>query len=70
MLPFVSFSNAPDDGFFADGLTEELINSLAQANDLKVAGRTSSFYFKGRNEDMRVMAAKLGSDCAGACVCV
>ena len=60
VLPFVSFSSSPDDGFFADGLTEELINSLAQNASLKVAGRTSSFYFKGRNEDLRGVAAKLG----------
>ena len=60
VLPFVSFSKAADDGFFADGLTEELINSLAQGRDLKVAGRTSSFYFKGRNEDLRAVAARLG----------
>lgn len=60
VLPFVSFSKADDDGFFADGLTEELINSLAQGRDLKVAGRTSSFYFKGRNEDLRAVAARLG----------
>lgn len=60
VLPFVSFSKTADDGFFADGLTEELINSLAQGSDLKVAGRTSSFYFKGRNEDLRGVASRLG----------
>lgn len=60
VLPFVSFSKSADDGFFADGLTEELINSLAQGPDLQVAGRTSSFYFKGRNEDLRDVAARLG----------
>jgi len=60
VLPFASFSAAESDGFFADGLTEELINSLAQSPELKVAGRTSSFYFKGRNIDLREIGAKLG----------
>jgi TolB-like protein/Tfp pilus assembly protein PilF len=60
VLPFVSFSDAPDAEYFADGLTEELINSLAQLPDLKVAGRTSAFYFKGRNEDLREIGGKLG----------
>jgi len=60
VLPFVSFSDAPDGEYFADGLTEEVINSLAQLQDLKVAGRTSAFYFKGRNEDLREIGRKLG----------
>lgn len=60
VLPFASFSGAQEDGFFADGLTEELINSLAQSPELKVAGRTSSFYFKGRNEDLREIGRRLG----------
>lgn len=60
VLPFASFSQMPEDGFFADGLTEELINSLAQSPELRVAGRTSSFYFKGRNEDLREIGRRLG----------
>ena len=60
VLPFVNFSDATDAEYFADGLTEELINSLAQLPDLKVAGRTSTFYFKGRNEDLREIGRKLG----------
>jgi len=60
VLPFASFSELKGDGFFADGLTEEVINSLAQSPDLKVAGRTSSFYFKGRNLDLREVGRKLG----------
>lgn len=60
VLPFASFSDAPDTEYFADGLTEELINGLAQLPDLKVAGRTSSFYFKGRNEDLREIGRTLG----------
>lgn len=56
VLPFVNLSNDPDQGYFADGLTEELLNKLAQVSDLSVAARTSSFYFKDRNEDVREIA--------------
>lgn len=60
VLPFVAMSASKDDEFFADGLSEELLNVLAQMEGLKVAGRTSSFYYKGRNEDLREVAAALG----------
>lgn len=60
VLPFAAFSAEPDTEYFADGLTEEVINSLAQVDDLKVAGRTSAFYFKGKNEDLREVGKKLG----------
>ena len=60
VLPFASFSAVQADGFFADGLTKELIDGLAQSPELKVAGRTSSFYFKGRNENIREVGRKLG----------
>jgi TolB-like protein/cytochrome c-type biogenesis protein CcmH/NrfG len=60
VLPFVNFSDASDGEYFADGLTEELINDLAQLPGLKVAGRTSAFYFKGRNEDLREIGRTLG----------
>jgi TolB-like protein/Tfp pilus assembly protein PilF len=60
VLPFVMFSAQKDSDYFADGLTEEVINSLAQVPDLKVAGRTSAFYFKGRNEDLREVGKRLG----------
>ena len=59
VLPFASFSAAADSEYFADGLTEEVTNSLAQVPDLKVAGRTSAFYFKGKNEDVREIGKKL-----------
>ena len=58
VLPFVNMSG--DDDYFADGLSEELLNLLARMPDLKVAGRTSSFQFKGRNEDLREIGAALG----------
>ena len=51
VLPFVNMSG--DDDYFSDGLSEELLNLLAKIPNLKVAGRTSSFTFKGRNEDLR-----------------
>src|SRR6185436_4141911 len=53
VLPFTSFSEDAESNYFADGLTEELINDLAHIPGMKVSGRTSSFYFKNRNEDLR-----------------
>jgi TolB-like protein len=58
VLPFVNMSDDKD--YFADGLSEELLNLLAKIPDLKVAGRTSSFKFKGKNEDLRVIGDTLG----------
>jgi TolB-like protein/Tfp pilus assembly protein PilF len=60
VLPFASLSSNEDDGYFADGLSEELLNLLAGIEGLKVTGRTSSFYFKGRNEDLRSIGRQLG----------
>ncbi len=60
VLPFIDMSPAKDQEYFADGLSEELLNVLAQIEDLKVTGRTSSFHFKGRTEDLRVIGEKLG----------
>ncbi len=60
VLPFASFSQDKEDEYFADGLTEEVINSLAQVPELKVAARTSVFYFKGRNDDLREVGRRLG----------
>lgn len=59
VLPFVDMSADNDHGYFADGLTEELINRLTKIKGLLVTGRTSSFYFKGRNEDIRSIGKKL-----------
>jgi TolB-like protein len=53
VLPFADLSPDSDQEYFADGISEELLNVLAKVNGLKVAGRTSSFAFKGRNEDLR-----------------
>ena len=58
VLPFVNMSDDKD--YFADGLSEELLNLLAKIPDLRVIGRTSSFAFKGKNEDLRVIGDALG----------
>jgi TolB-like protein len=60
VLPFVAMTASQDDEFFADGLSEELLNVLTKVEGLKVAGRTSSFYYKGRNEDLRTIGDALG----------
>jgi TolB-like protein/cytochrome c-type biogenesis protein CcmH/NrfG len=59
VLPFVDMSEKKDQEYFSDGLTEELINHLTQYADLKVIARTSSFYFKGKNEDIPTIAKRL-----------
>jgi TolB-like protein/Flp pilus assembly protein TadD len=58
VLPFVNMSDDKD--YFADGLSEELLNLLAKIPDLKVAGRTSSFVFKNQTEDLRAIGEALG----------
>ena len=58
MLPFVNLSGDKEQEYFSDGLTEELLNSLAQINELQVAARTSSFSF-GKNPDIATVAQKL-----------
>ena len=59
VLPFVNLSGDKQQEYFSDGLTEELLNSLAQINELQVAARTSSFYFKGKDVDLGTVAHKL-----------
>jgi TolB-like protein/class 3 adenylate cyclase len=60
VLPFVNMSNDPEQEYFSEGIAEEILNSLAHLNDLKVAGRTSSFQFKGKGFDLRRLGHKLG----------
>jgi adenylate cyclase len=60
VLPFVDMSEKKDQEYFSDGLSEELIDLLAHSADLKVIARTSSFQFKGKNEDMRTIGQQLG----------
>ncbi|MGI9263785.1 MAG: hypothetical protein ACR2QU_02575 [Gammaproteobacteria bacterium] len=59
VLPFVNMSNDPENEFFSDGLSEELLNVLAGMPDLYVAARTSSFYFKGHTGDIGEIAQQL-----------
>jgi TolB-like protein/tetratricopeptide (TPR) repeat protein len=60
VLPFVNMSADPEQEYFADGVSEELLNLLAKVEDFRVVGRTSSFAFKGKHDDLRVIAEKLG----------
>jgi TolB-like protein len=60
VLPFADLSQAHDQEYLGDGLAEEILNQLAQVPALRLVGRTSSFSFKGKNEDLRTIGAKLG----------
>lgn len=60
VLPFVNMSPDPENEYFSDGLTEELLNGLAQVEGLRVAARTSAFAFKGRSEDAGEIGRALG----------
>ncbi|MDD3742391.1 MAG: helix-turn-helix domain-containing protein [Lentimicrobiaceae bacterium] len=60
VLPFVNMSSDPDNEYFSDGITEEIINALTKIEGLKVIARTSSFSFKGKNEDVRNIGRTLG----------
>ncbi len=60
VLPFVNMSQDASNEYFSDGLSEELLNGLAKVEGMQVAGRTSSFSFKGKNEDLRNIAQELG----------
>ncbi len=59
VLPFVNMSGDVENEYFSDGLSEELLNLLAKIPQLHVAGRTSSFKFKGTNEDLRIIGEAL-----------
>jgi len=59
VLAFENMSGDPDQEYFSDGISEEILNSLANVKELKVAGRTSAFSFKGKNEDIRTIGDKL-----------
>ncbi|MFI5089317.1 MAG: adenylate/guanylate cyclase domain-containing protein [Terriglobales bacterium] len=59
VLPFVDMSSEKNQEYFSDGLAEELLNDLAKIPGLRVAARTSSFQFKGKNEDLRTVGEKL-----------
>ena len=60
VLPFMNLSSDPENEYFSDGITEEILNALVKVSDLKVASRTSAFAFKGHQGDVREIAEKLG----------
>jgi TolB-like protein len=60
VLAFADLSPGKDQEYFADGISEEILNALTRVKGLKVAGRTSSFHFKGKNEDLRTIGQTLG----------
>jgi TolB-like protein len=60
VLPFTDMSASHDQEYFADGMAEQILDLLAKIPDLKVIARTSSFQFKGKSEDVRVVGEKLG----------
>jgi TolB-like protein/Tfp pilus assembly protein PilF len=62
VLPFVNLSGDPENEYFSDGITEELLNSLTKVEGLQVTSRTSAFAFKGKLDDIREIAVKLNVD--------
>jgi TolB-like protein len=60
VLPFVNMSSDPEQEYFSDGITEEILNRLAKIKELQVTARTSAFSFKGQNQDIREIAGILG----------
>lgn len=62
VLPFVNMSADPENEYFSDGITEELLNTLTKVEGLQITSRTSAFAFKGRQDDIREIAIKLNVD--------
>ena len=60
VLPFVNMSEDASNEYFSDGITEEILNSLVQVDGLRIASRTSSFAYKGQQNDVREIGRKLG----------
>ncbi len=60
VLAFADLSPGQDQEYFSDGIAEEILNSLAKVPGLRVAGRTSAFHYKGRDEDLREIGTALG----------
>ncbi len=61
VLPFINMSNDPENEYFSDGITEEILNALTKVEGLQVIARTSSFSFKGKDEDIREIGRKLNA---------
>jgi adenylate cyclase len=62
VLPFVNISPDPENEYFSDGITEELLNALTKVDGLQVTSRTSAFAFKGKHDDIREIGMKLNVD--------
>ena len=62
VLPFVNMSPDPENEYFSDGITEELLNALTKVDGLQVTSRTSAFAFKGKHDDVREIGIKLNVD--------
>ncbi|MEI9909102.1 MAG: hypothetical protein WDO71_05195 [Bacteroidota bacterium] len=62
VLPFVNMSADPENEYFSDGITEELLNALTRVDGLQVTSRTSAFAFKGKQDDIRDIAIQLNVD--------
>ena len=65
VMAFENMSDDPEQEYFSDGISEELLNTLAKVADLRVISRSSSFFFKGKNVDIRTIATQLNVACAG-----
>jgi len=63
VLPFLNLSGGDENDYFTAGLTEEILNHLAEVPSLKVVARTSSFQFNGKNEDVRAIGKRLNVEC-------
>jgi adenylate cyclase len=62
VLPFINMSADPENEYFSDGITEELLNAITKVDGLQVTSRTSSFAFKGKNSDIRDIGIQLNVD--------
>ncbi|NNF17844.1 MAG: hypothetical protein HKN70_13960 [Gammaproteobacteria bacterium] len=60
VMPFANVGNDPENEFFSDGISEELLNLLAKSRDIKVAARTSCFALKNSTDDVRTIGQRLG----------
>ena len=60
VLPFINMSSDPENEYFSDGISEEILNALTRVEGLQVSARTSSFSFKGKHEDVREVGKRLG----------
>jgi TolB-like protein len=60
VLPFVNMSNDPDNEYFSDGISEQILNALVKANRMNVIARTSSFSFKDKNQNVNAIGRSLG----------